>query len=114
MANLKSSEKLKLEKKYSRSKATRLRAFWDEESKYLAAKLLGELIKYLKVQKTNSLQGYNVFNPTLYEECEKIVARLQNEGPVEDIDALTPNSSDKDFGLLTQSIRESIEKNQPE
>jgi hypothetical protein len=50
----------------------------------------------------------------LYEDCKKIVARLQNEGPVEGIDALIPNSSDKDFGLLAQSIRESIEKNQPE
>jgi hypothetical protein len=72
------------------------------------------MIEYWKLQKATSLYGYQVFNPALYEECKKIVARLKDEGPIEDIGALTPNSSDKDFGLLAQSIRESIEKNQPE
>jgi hypothetical protein len=146
MANLKSSEKLKLENylemktgyvcdfsnrtfeefvlehtgveiysdKYSGSKATRLRAFWNKESNHLVAKLLDEMIEYWKLQKVTPLYGYQVLNPVLYEECKKIVARLQSDGPVENIDALTPNSSDKDFGLLAQSIRESIEKNQPE
>jgi hypothetical protein len=33
---------------------------------------------------------------------------------VEDIGALTPNSRDRDFELLAQSIKESIEKDQPE
>ena len=100
--------------KYSGSKATRLRAFWDKESNYLAAKLLGEMIEYWKLQKAAPLYGYQVFNPALYEECKKIVTRLKNDGSIEDIGALTPNSSDKDFGLLAQSIKESIEKNQPE
>jgi len=146
MANLKSSEKLKVEnylemkmgyvcdfsnrtfadfvlehtgveiysEKYSGSKANRLRAFWDTESNYLVAKLLREMIEYWKLQKTAPLYGYQVFNPVLYEECKKIVTRLQNESPIENVDALTPNSRDKDFSLLAQSIRESIEKNQPE
>jgi abortive infection Abi-like protein len=146
MANLKSSEKLKLENylemktgyvcdfsnrtfaefvlentgvdiytdKYAGSKATRLRAFWDKEPNYLVAKLLGEMIEYWKLQKANPLYGYQVFNPASYEECKKIVARLKNERPVEDIGALTPNSRDKDFELLAQSIKESIEKDQPE
>jgi Abortive infection C-terminus len=146
MANLKRSDKLKLENyfemksgyvcdfsnrtfeefvlehtgveiysdKYSGSKATRLRAFWDKEPNYLVAKLLGEMIEYWKLQKATPLYGYQVFNPVLCDECKKIVARLKDEGPIEDIGALTPNSSDKDFGLLAQSIRESIEKNQPE
>jgi hypothetical protein len=100
--------------KYSGSKATRLRAFWDKESNYLVARLLRGMIEYWKLQKDATLYGYQVFNPVLYEECRKIVTRLESEGPVENIDALTPNSSDKDFGLLAQSIRESIKKNQPE
>jgi hypothetical protein len=48
--------------------------------------------------------------PTL----KKIVARVKNDTPIEDVEALTPNSSDKDFELLAQSIKESIAKNQPE
>jgi hypothetical protein len=100
--------------KYSGSKATRLRAFWESESHYVVAKLLGEMIEYWKLQKATPLYGYQVFNPALYEECKKIVARLKNESPVEDIGALTPNSRDRDFELLAQSIKESIEKDQPE
>jgi hypothetical protein len=146
MANLKGSEKAKLESyfemrmgyvcdftnrtfqefvlehtgtdvygdKYSGSKATRLRAFWDGESNYLVANLLGEMVEYWKLQKATPLYGYQTFNPALYEECKKIVERLKNETPVEDIEALKPNSNDKDFELLAQSIKESIDKNQPE
>jgi hypothetical protein len=100
--------------KYAGSKASRLRAFWDKESNHLVAKLLGEMIDYWKLQKATPLYGYQAFNPALYEECTKIIARLKNESPVEDIGALTPNSSEKDFELLAQSIKDSIEKNQPE
>jgi Abortive infection C-terminus len=146
MANLKSSEKQKLETylemrtgyvcdfvnrtfgefvlentgvdiysgTYSGSKASRLRAFWDQESNHLVAKLLGEMIEYWKLQKTTPLYGYQVFNPVLYEECKKIVARLQSEGSVENVDALTANPNDNDSVLLVQSIRSSIDHNQPE
>jgi hypothetical protein len=146
MANLKSSEKQKLESylemktgyvcdfsnntfaefvfentgvpiysgKYSGSKASRLRAFWDQESNHLVAKLLGEMIEYWKIQKAISLVGYQVFNPVLYEECRKIVTRLQSEGAVENMDALTANANDNDSVLLVQSIKASIDHNQPE
>jgi hypothetical protein len=100
--------------KYSGSKANRLRAFWDEEPNHLVAKLLGEMIEYWRVQKAIPLSGYQMFNPALHEECKKIVQRLRSEAPIENIDVLTPKSNDKDFHLLGQSIRESIEKNQPE
>ena len=100
--------------KYSGSKANRLRAFWDTESNYVVAKLLGEMLEYWKLQKATPLYGYQVFNPILYEECAKIVTRLQREGTVEDIDALTANTNDNDSVLLVQSIRASIDQNQPE
>jgi hypothetical protein len=99
---------------YSGSKATRLRAFWEKESNHRVAKLLGEMIEYWKVQKATPLYDYQIFNPVLYKECKKIVEQLKNAIPIEDIGALTPNSSDNDFALLAQSIKESIEKNQPE
>lgn len=50
----------------------------------------------------------------LHEECQKIVQALKSENPVENIDALTPNSDEKDFSVLAEAIRESIEKNEPE
>lgn len=99
---------------YDGSKANRLRAFWDKESNHLVAKLLGEMIEYWKLQKATPLYGYQVFNPALYEECKKIVKRLQSEGTVENIDALTAHANDNDSVLLVQSIRASIDHNQPE
>ncbi len=100
--------------KYAGSKASRLRAFWDNESNYLVAKLLGEMIEYWKNQKATPLYGYQAFNPVLYDECKKIVTRLQSEGTVENIDALTANVNDNDSALLVQSIKGSIDHNQPE
>jgi hypothetical protein len=100
--------------KYSGSKASRLRAFWDQESDHLVAKLLGEMIEYWKIQKTTPLVGYQVFNSVLYEECRKVVTRLQSEGAVENMDALTANANDNDSVLLVQSIKASIDHNQPE
>jgi len=42
------------------------------------------------------------------------VTRLRSEGTVENIDALTANTNDNDSVLLVQSIRASIDHNQPE
>lgn len=44
----------------------------------------------------------------------KIADRLKQESIVEHIDAIKPNADDRDFKLLAKSIRESIEKNEPE
>lgn len=146
MAELKSSEKFKLEKyfqmgsgyvcdfsnrtfqefvlentgidiygdTYTGSKANRLRSFWTKESTHLVAKLLSEMLEYWKTQRATPLSGYYPFEPALYEECKKIVARLQSASPIDNVEALTPNANEKDFALLSQSIRASIDKNQPE
>ncbi len=100
--------------KYSGSKANRLRTFWERESNHVVAKLLGEMIEYWKTQKATPLYGYQVFNPALYDECKKIVSRLRIELPVENIAAIAPNASERDFQLLAESIKESIERSQPE
>jgi Abortive infection C-terminus len=99
---------------YSGSKASRLRAFWEKESDAKVGKLLSEMIKYWKLQKATPLYGYQVFDPALYEECKKIAIRLKSQNAIEDIGALTPNSSDKDFELLAHSIKESIRRDQPQ
>ena len=98
----------------SGSKANRLRAFWEKESDYLVAKLMLEMLEYWKYQLSTSIYGHEPFNSSLYEECKKILKRLQSLSPIDNIDALAPITNEKDFTLLAQSIRESIEKNQPE
>jgi hypothetical protein len=46
--------------------------------------------------------------------CRRAVARLQQGGPVVEIEALLPTTSAQDFDALTAQVKESIEKNQPE
>jgi len=98
----------------SGSKANRLRFFWKIESNQKVAKLMDELSEYWKSQLlTEHPYGFDPFNESLYEECKKIIDKLKNDIPVDDIDAITPNSDDKDFATLATSIRESIEKGEP-
>lgn len=98
----------------SGSKANRLRGFWLNETNYNIGNLLEKLLEYWhhKVQITEI--KLNNSDEILYQECLKIVEILKSESPVENIDALKPNSEEKDFSVLAQLIRKSIEKNEPE
>lgn len=95
----------------SGSKANRLRAFWDKENNYTVGKLTSELLEFWKAERlkknTNPKQN-------LFDECKKIATRLLQDTIVEEIDAIKEDPNDKDFSLLAKSIRESIEKNEPE
>ena len=48
------------------------------------------------------------------EECLKIVRRLQESAPVPDIGAISPNIEDENFDTLARSVRECIDRNEPE
>jgi len=97
----------------SNSKANRLRQFIKVESNYTFGKLLSAFCDYwyAKVQ-TGQIDPNSYEN--LHKECLKIAERLKQESIVEHINAIQPNVDDKDFKLLAKSIRESIEKNEPE
>jgi len=99
---------------WSGSKANRLRAFWDKEPNYLVGKLTKDLLEYWKTN--NLLNGNEVskHEQDLYAECLKIVDRLNQDVPVEQFEVLQPNLDDKDFNMLSKSIRESIINNEPE
>jgi hypothetical protein len=97
----------------SGSKANRLRGFIKAETNYNVGVLLDKLIE-LKMSKHKTGDTIPDDEFELYESCIKIVKRLKDEGLVEHLDALQPNNNDKDFKLLAKSIRESIEKNEPE
>lgn len=97
----------------SNSKANRLRQFIKVESNYIVGKLLSAFCDYW-LSKIHAGEISYCDNEDLYKECVKIVDRLKQESIVENIDAIQPNVDDKDFKLLAKSIRESIEKNEPE
>ncbi len=97
----------------SNSKANRLRQFIKVESNYTFGKLLSAFCDYwLSKVHTGEIDPRDYEN--LYKECVIIAERLKQESIVEHIDAIQPNVDDRDFILLAKSIRESIEKNEPE
>lgn len=92
----------------SGSKANRMRAFWEIESNYVVGKLLGDIF-----EEWDEYKGSNN-NDAPSDECLKIVQRLKSSAPVPDIDAVVPNSNDKDFDILAKAVRDTIDRNEPE
>lgn len=97
----------------SNSKANKLRQFIKVESNYVFGKLLSAFCDYwLSKVNTGEIDWQNDEN--LYKECVRIAERLKQESIVEHIDVIQSNVDDRDFKLLAKSIKESIEKNEPE
>lgn len=97
--------------KYDRasgSKANRMRAFWERESNYSVGRVLGLLF-----EEWQEFRAYD--SPEAPpEECLTIVRRLQESAPVPDISSIVPNVADETFEALAKSVRESIDRNEPE
>jgi len=91
----------------SGSKANRLRAFWAIESNHIVGKLLDDLVTYAAEQ----FESTDV--PQL-QNSKRIVERLKQSAPVPEIDVISPNSPEKSFEALAKSVKEAIEKNEPE
>ncbi len=99
------------EEKYaigSGSKANCLRGFWAVEPNYVVGKLLADLVAYA------SEPGIKPESQGLCESCRRIAERLLQTQPVPEIEAINPNTVERDFESLAKSVREAIEKNQPE
>lgn len=92
----------------SGSKANRMRAFWERESNYIVGKALGLLI-----EEWNEFKSFDSPEKPP-EECLRILRRLQEGAPVPDIGAVSPNIEDENFETLARSVRECIDKNEPE
>jgi hypothetical protein len=84
------------------SKAKRLRAFWQLESNQLVGKLIKDLLEYV-LDMTGNIKD-NSFN-----QCTEITNRLLQTTLLEiDLD------SEKEFNVLIEAIKESVNKNIPE
>lgn len=96
------------------SKANRIRAIWQKETNYKVGKLISEMLDYWKDKKVMSYDEITQPEQNLFDECQKIAQRLLADTVVEEIDVIREVPDDKDFSLLAKSIRESIDKNEPE
>jgi hypothetical protein len=92
----------------SGSKANRLRAFWAHEPNYIAGKLVSDLLAYCRPTVDDPDRA------RLFEECERIAARLMQSAPVDSLDAITPEGTERGFEVLARAVRDSIERNEPE
>ena len=92
----------------SGSKANRLREFWNTEPNYIVFKLTNDLLDYC--QESSAASGQSA----LHDQCRRIASRLQQALPVPEIDSILPNSGEKDFEILAKSVRDAIERDQPE
>ena len=95
------------------SKANKLRTFIKVESNYTVGCLLEKLVEFAML-KYQDVDFVNTEEFGVYEGCLKVIKKLKEGNIVEHLDALQPNNNDKDFKILTKSIKESIEKNEPE
>jgi hypothetical protein len=105
------------EEKYnyaSGSKANRLRAFWDKEPNYVIGKLIFDLLEYWQTSRLTHYQEITPAEQALFDECHKIAERLKKDGLVEHIEVIQAYSDDRDFSALAKSIRDSIQRNEPE
>ncbi len=92
----------------SGSKANRIRAFWTQEPNHLVGKLINDLLEYCRPAAGDPDRD------RLFEDCQRIGARLLQSAPVDALDAITPEGSERSFEVLARAVRESIEKKEPE
>ncbi len=92
----------------SGSKANRLRAFWTQEPNHLVGKLVHDLLEYCRPA------GADCQQDRLFYECERIARRLQENAPVEALDVITAEGTERGFEVLARAVRDSIERNEPE
>ena len=88
----------------SGSKANRLRAFWSKEPNYLVGVLLEDLLEYWRTRKLLREEETNQPERDLFEECKRIVERLEENATVETIEAIQPYSSDEYLTELTEPV----------
>lgn len=92
----------------SGSKANRLRAFWKQEPNHLVGKLVADLLGYCRPPAGDPDRD------RLFEDCERIAARLVQGAPVDGLEAIAPQGTERGFEALARAVRDSIERNEPE
>ncbi len=100
-------------KKYGDSKAKRIRGIWDVESDYVVGKLLASLLDYYRAKRI-AAPAYYKASADLEEKYSKICDRLLETSISQHIDVIQPSTDDADFTKLAETIRKSIENNEPE
>jgi hypothetical protein len=92
----------------SNSKANLLRRFWEVEPNHTVGKVLSDLIELAKECSISR------DDESLVNTCRRIAERLRQGAPVEELQAITEELTEKGFDVLIRPIRASIDDNEPE
>lgn len=98
----------------SGSKANRLRAFIKLESNYRVGILLEAFCGYWLSQVGYYTSVFDEKDKHLCEKCQEIAKKLKLDSAIDEIDVIQEDVNDKDITFLAKSIKDSIEKNEPE
>jgi hypothetical protein len=78
------------------------------EPNHLVGRLVKDILEYCRPADDDSERI------RLFGECERIAARLLQSAPVEGLEAITPEGTERGFEVLARAVRGSIENNEPE
>jgi len=98
----------------SGSKANRLRAFFKIESNNRVGTLIEALCEFWLSQVGLYSSTFDSNNKHLSVKCQEIAKRLKLDSVIDEIEVIQEDVNDKDITFLAKSIRDSIEKNEPE
>jgi hypothetical protein len=98
----------------SGSKANRLRAFFKIESNNRVGTLIDALCEFWLSQVGLYSSPFDSNDKHLCEKSQEIAKKLKLDSVVDEIEVIQEDVNDKDISLLAKSIRESIEKNEPD
>lgn len=85
------------------SKANRLRGFWAEEPNRIVGKLMTDMLEYAATRVGGDR------DPALRAQCERTVARLLQDNPVQELDALVAVGNERDFEIVAKAVRDAID-----
>jgi len=91
----------------SGSKANRLRAIWDIEPNHVVGKLIADLLEYCRHLEPEP-------DEQLWNTCFRIAERLRQGAPVMDLESLGSQLNERSFEILSRSVRQAIDANEPE
>jgi hypothetical protein len=90
------------------SKANRLRGFWAAEPNRVVGKLMADLLAHARTLPVRP------DDEPLLAPCERTVARLRQDNPVQEVDALVAIGNERDFEVVAKAVRDAIDRNELE
>lgn len=96
------------------SKAKRLRAFLEKERNYLVGRLIIAFIEYWEAQKLLFTIQEIPNEDEIRQECFRTAERLKSDTVSAHVDAILPNTDERDFWVLAEQIKDLINNDQPE